>query len=146
MRAAYGTTGRLELGLQGNIAGRLSRRLLWRAAGKFGCHSGTALQRGAQEHRPSPCFSSRCLWVPGSVAALRHRNDGEPGLFQRTTLAVSTAPTMSKAATAGVSEACAMPDAAAEIMREAATHAMSEAVAEIAVRTRIIRSVAPIVG
>jgi hypothetical protein len=53
---------------------------------------------------------------------------------------------MSKAATAGVSEACAMPDAAAEIMPEAATHAMSEAVAEIAVRTRIIRSVAPIVG
>jgi hypothetical protein len=54
---------------------------------------------------------------------------------------VSAAPTMSKAATAGVSEACAMPDAAAEIMGEAAAHAMSEAVAEIAVRASIVRFV-----
>jgi hypothetical protein len=53
---------------------------------------------------------------------------------------------MSKAATAGVREACAMPDAAAEIMGEAAAHAMSEAVAEIAVRAGIVRSVASVIG
>ena len=51
---------------------------------------------------------------------------------------------MSEAATVGVSEACAMPDAAAEIMREAA-HTMSEAVAEIAMRARI-RGISVIIG
>jgi len=51
-----------------------------------------------------------------------------------------------EAATAGVSEACAMPDAAAEIMGEAAAHTVSEAVAKIAMRARIIRSVAPVIG
>ena len=58
---------------------------------------------------------------------------------------MSAASAMREAATAGVSEACAMPDAAAEIMSEAA-HAMSEAVAEIAVRARIVRSVASVIG
>jgi hypothetical protein len=37
---------------------------------------------GTQEPRPNPCFSSRCSWVPGSLAALRPRNDGGLGLFQ----------------------------------------------------------------
>ena len=72
--------------------------------------------------------------------------DGPP-ITQRTSrLAVSAAPTMSEAATAGVSEACAMPVAAAEITGETAGHAMSEAVAEIAVRARIVRSVASVIG
>jgi len=53
---------------------------------------------------------------------------------------------MPEAATAAVSEACAMIDAATEVMREAASHAMSEAVTEIAVRAPIIRSVAPVIG
>jgi hypothetical protein len=50
-----------------------------------------------------------------------------------------------EAATAGVSEASAMSDAAGEIMGEAAAHAMSEAVAEITMRARTIRSVAPVI-
>jgi len=58
---------------------------------------------------------------------------------------MSAAPAMREAATAGVSEACAMPAAAAEIMGQAA-HAMSEAVAEIAVRARIVGSVASVIG
>ena len=33
----------------------------------------------------SPGFSSRCSWVPGSLAALRPRNDGDLGLFQQPT-------------------------------------------------------------
>ena len=51
-----------------------------------------------------------------------------------------------KAATAGVSEACAMREAAADIMGEAAAHPMSEPVVEIAMRARIVRSVAPVIG
>ena len=126
---------------------RLSRRKLWRAAEKFGCHSGPG---GPSERIPETqakaLFLKPVFMGSGFCRCAPARSDGDLGLFQRTALAVSAAPTMSKAATAGVSEACAVPDAAAEIMREAATHAMSEAVAEIAVRTRIIRSVAPIVG
>jgi len=58
---------------------------------------------------------------------------------------MSAAPAMREAATGGVSEACAVPDAAAEIMGEAA-HAVCEAVVEIAVRARIVRSVASVIG
>jgi len=88
----------------------------------------------------------------GSVPSLR----SGPGMtaiwaaFQQPALAVSAAPTMSngaaKAATAGVSEACAMREAAADIMGEAAAHPMSEPVVEIAMRARIVRSVAPVIG
>jgi hypothetical protein len=142
-----GTTGRLELGLQGNIAEETQSPTALARCGKIrlSFRTGAALQGGTQEHRTSPCFSRRCSWVPGAVAALRPRNDGDLGLFQRTALAVSAAPAMREAATAA-SEARAMPEATTKVMCEAAAHAVSEAVAEIAVRARIVRSVAPVIG
>jgi len=126
---------------------RLSRRLIWRATGKFGCHSGPGRTFRAELRNTGQALISQAC-VPGfrSVAALRPQNDGDLGLLQRTALAAPAAPAMREAATAGVSEACAMPVAAAEITGETAGHAMSEAVAEIAVRARIVRSVASVIG
>ena len=97
-----------------------------------------------------PLFLSPEFLSSGFVAALRPPNDRDLGLFQRTALAVSAALAMCEAATesatAGVSEACAMPEATTKVMCEAVAHAVGEAVAEIAVRARIIRSVAFVIG
>jgi hypothetical protein len=121
--------------------------MLWRAAGKFGCHSGPGRRFRAEPKNTGQALVSRAGVHGFRVPSLRS-GAGMTGIwafFQQPALAVSAAPAMRESAT-GVSEACAMPDATAEIMGEAPAHAMSEAVAEIAVRARIVRTVSPVIG
>ena len=61
---------------------RLSRRLIWRATGKFGCHSGPGRTFRAELRNTGQALISQAC-VPGfrSVAALRPRNDGDLGRF-----------------------------------------------------------------
>ena len=61
---------------------RLSRRLIWRATGKFGCHFGPGRTFRAELRNTGQALISQAC-VPGfrSVAALRPRNDGDLGRF-----------------------------------------------------------------